>query len=106
MTPKTQKRGTFELFQSHFDQLLNQNHELVILANKIDWPRFQAAFADCYCPDNGAPGKAIRLMVGMQYLKYTFNVSDEDASAHNGWKKSSAKPSHWQFEKNICRKKT
>ena len=78
MTPKTQNRGTFELFQSHFDQLLNPNHELVILANKIDWPRFQAAFADCYCPDNGAPGKAIRLMVGMQYLKYTFNVSDED----------------------------
>jgi IS5 family transposase len=25
----------------------------------------------------GAPAKAIRLMVGLHYLKHTFNVSDE-----------------------------
>lgn len=77
MTPKSQNRDAFELFRSHFDQQLNPNHELVTLANLIDWTRFDAVFADCYCPDNGAPGKAIRLMVGLQYLKYTFNVSDE-----------------------------
>ena len=37
MTPKSQPRDAFELFRSHFDQLLNPNHSLVILANQIDW---------------------------------------------------------------------
>jgi IS5 family transposase len=49
----------------------------VRLVEKIDWPRFDADFADSYSEDLGAPGKAIRLMVGPQYLKYTFNESDE-----------------------------
>ena len=77
MQPKPQKRDAFELFQSHFDQLLNPTHELVQLAQKIDWGRFEAAFAGGYSPDMGAPAKATRLMVGLQYLKYTFDESDE-----------------------------
>ena len=47
------------------------------LADKIDWPRFDTAFADSYNDELGAPGKAIRLMVGLQYLKYAFDESDE-----------------------------
>jgi len=77
MPPKPQKRDAFELFQSHFDQLLNPAHELVQLAQKIDWGRFEVAFAGGYSPDLGAPAKATRLMVGLQYLKYTFDESDE-----------------------------
>jgi len=77
MPPKPQNCDAFELFQSHFDQLLNPAHELVQLARKIDWGRFEAAFAGGYSPDMGAPAKATRLMVGLQYLKYTFNESDE-----------------------------
>ena len=42
MQPKPQKRDAFELFQSYFDQLLNPAHELVQLAQKIDWGRFEA----------------------------------------------------------------
>ncbi len=91
MTPKTQPRDAFELFRSHFDQLLNPNHALVILANQIDWRRFDVAFADCYCPDNGAPGKAIRLMVALHYLKYTFNESDESVVAR--WVENP----YWQY---------
>jgi IS5 family transposase len=77
MKPKPQKRDDFELFQAHFDQLLNPNHNLIQLGRKIDWSRFDVAFADCYSEDMGAPAKATRLMVGLQYLKYTYNVSDE-----------------------------
>ncbi len=84
MQPKPQKRDAFELFQSHFDQLLNPAHVLVQLAQKlalsregIAGGRFEAAFAGGYSPDMGAPAKATRLMVGLQYLKYTFNESDE-----------------------------
>ncbi|MBI1824764.1 MAG: hypothetical protein HY287_06490 [Planctomycetes bacterium] len=66
MQPKPQLRDSFELFQSHFDQLLNPRHELIRLARKISWERFEAAFAGQYSPDMGAPGKATRLMVGFR----------------------------------------
>ncbi len=77
MKPKPQPRDAFELFQSHFDQMLDPSHELILLAGKIDWSGMDAAFVDCYRPDIGAPAKAVRLMVGLHYLKYTFNESDE-----------------------------
>ena len=82
MKPKSQaSEAQLQLFQAHFDQILNPDHPLVVLANKIDWPRFDAALEDCYCPDNGAPGKAVRLMVGLHYLKHAFNESDESVVA-------------------------
>ena len=77
MKPKTQDATALELFQAHFTQILNPEHPLLRLAQAIDWPRFEAAFADSYCEELGAPGKAIRLMVGLQYLKYAFDQSDE-----------------------------
>jgi hypothetical protein len=55
MKPKLQPRDVFELFQAHFDQLLNPKHELVQLANKIDWLGMEAAFVDTYCPDVPRP---------------------------------------------------
>jgi len=56
MRPRSQAEDDqFRLFQAHFDQLLNPDHPLVVLANKIDWQRFDTVFADCYCPGTGAP---------------------------------------------------
>ena len=75
-TPRCEA-SQLDLFQSNFDQLLNLSHPLCILATNIDWSRFDVAFADCYCPDTGAPGKDIRLLVGLHYLKHSFNESDE-----------------------------
>lgn len=66
------------LFLAHFDQILNPRHPLVVLANKIDWARFDATLQECYSPDFGRPAKNVRLMVGLLYLKHAFNVSDED----------------------------
>jgi IS5 family transposase len=78
MKPRTSPdAGQLQLFQAQLEQLLNHRHPLVILADKIDWRRLETAFADCYCPDVGAPAKAFRLMVGLHYLKHTFNLSDE-----------------------------
>ncbi len=91
MKPKAIPRDAFELFQSHFDQLLNPKHELVLLANKIDWPSMEAAFLDCYSPDMGAPAKAVRLMVGLHYLKYAFDESDE--SVVSRWVENP----YWQY---------
>ncbi len=91
MKPKTQPRDAFELFQAHFDQLLDPDHELILLANQINWPGLDVAFADCYRPDIGAPAKAIRLMAGLHYLKYTFNESDESVVAR--WVENP----YWQY---------
>jgi len=78
MRPRSHAGGDqLDLFRAHFDQILNPDHPLVALARKIDWPRFDAAFVECYCPDTGAPAKAIRLLVGLHFLKHTFNESDE-----------------------------
>lgn len=91
MKPKAQDATAFELFQAHFSQILNREHPLVRLADKIDWPRFEAAFADSYCEELGAPGKAIRLMVGLQYLKFAFDESDE--SVVDRWVENP----YWQY---------
>lgn len=74
LNPESTQR---DLFRASFDQILNPKHPLVLLAQKIDWPRFEVAMADCYSPDMGAPAKAARLMVGLVYLKHAFNESDE-----------------------------
>lgn len=79
------------LFQAHFDQLLKPDHPLVLLADRIDWARFDIALADCYCPDNGAPAKAVRLLVGLHYLKHAFNESD--ASLLERWVENP----YWQY---------
>jgi IS5 family transposase len=78
MKPKPRPVASqLDLFQAQFEQLLNHDHPLFLLANTIDWKRFDVAFADCYCPDVGAPAKAIRLLVGLHFLKHTFDESDE-----------------------------
>ena len=48
MKPKSQDATAFELFQAHFDQMLNPDHPLIQLARQIGWARFDAAFADSY----------------------------------------------------------
>jgi IS5 family transposase len=78
MKPRSlSESGQLDLFQARFEQLLNLDHPLCVLARQIDWARFDVAFADCYCPDTGAPAKAIRLLVGLHYLKHAFSLSDE-----------------------------
>jgi IS5 family transposase len=82
MRPRSQAdRDQFDLFRAHFDQLLNPDHPLVILAQKIDWARFDATFAEFYTAELGAPAKSTRLLVGLHYLKHAFNVSDESLVA-------------------------
>ncbi len=92
MRPRSQgDHDQLDLFRAHFDQLLNPNHPLVILAQKIDWARFNAAFAEFYADDMGAPAKATRLLVGLHYLKHAFDESDESLVAR--WVENP----YWQY---------
>ncbi len=81
MKPESTPSDDLLLFQAHFDQLLNPAHPLIKLAGQIDWAAFDDAFGELYCEDNGAPAKATRLMVGLHYLKHTFDESDESVVA-------------------------
>jgi len=65
MQPKPRSAASqFDLFQAQFDQLLNLSHPLYQLAAKIDWKRFDVAFAACYCPEISAPAKAFGCWLG------------------------------------------
>jgi hypothetical protein len=93
MKPKKniQKSHQMELFRPELIKIINPGHEMVKLANVVDWDRLDELFGETYCPDNGRPGISTRLMVSLHYLKYTFNLSDEDAV--DGWVENP----YWQY---------
>jgi len=64
-------------FYSTFEEQLDHSHSLYILANTVDWQKFEIAFAKHYSATMGAPAKPIRLMVGLLILKQLRNLSDE-----------------------------
>ena len=68
---------TPDLFRSNLDQILNHAHPLLILANQIDWTVFNDEYGKTYDEKNGKHSCPTRLMVGLHYLKHTFNESDE-----------------------------
>ncbi len=79
------------LFEIRLSQLLDNSHQLYRLANAIDWSEFDSAFGNLYSPDQGRPAKPTRLMVGLHYLKFTFNMSDEEVVAR--WVENP----YWQY---------
>ena len=72
----TKPHITPSLFSSLSD-MLDQSHPLYKLADKIDWAKFDTAFAPLYCQNNGRPAEPIRLMCGLLILKHLRNLSDE-----------------------------
>ena len=76
MKPKKPK-SELELFQSHLDQILDHDQPLYKLSHRINRSAFAAEFGALYSPEKGRPGLPIRLMVGLHYLKHTFDESDE-----------------------------
>jgi hypothetical protein len=56
---------------------LNAAHPLYRLAGVVNWAQFERQFGQFYADDLGCPALAIRLLVGLHYLKYLYNVSDE-----------------------------
>lgn len=75
-----EKPTEITLFNSHKQlvDIIDINHPLVVLANSIDWEEIEKEFLDAYPSKTGHPNKPIRLMVGLHYLRYMFNLSDEN----------------------------
>ena len=87
--PETQRSD--DLFRARLSNLLDPKHKLVRLAGLIDWQRFETAFGPLYHESIGRPGKPTRLMVGLTYLKHTFNLADEEVVER--WVENP----YWQF---------
>lgn len=90
MQPKS-RPPQCELFGARLSELLNAEHPLYVLAERMDWSQFDAAIAACYAEELGRPGVNTRLMVGLLYLKHAFNESDESVVAR--WVENP----YWQF---------
>jgi transposase, IS5 family len=56
---------------------LNAVHPLYRLAGAVNWAQFERQFGKLYAEEMGRPALATRLVVGLHYLKYLYNVSDE-----------------------------
>ena len=69
------------IFETPLDQIINMEHPLVHLAGQFNWASLEEAFGKLYVPHLGRPGLPTRLMVGLHYLKYAYDHSDESAVA-------------------------
>ena len=76
MKGKSPIRNTPELFRPMLNSFIDEKHELVLLAERIDWQYFEEEFGRLYST-KGRPGKPIRLMVGCLLLKQMYNLGDE-----------------------------
>ena len=92
MRPK-EKRQTGEqpLIGTRLEFLIDLDHELVRLSQTINWEAIASEFRPMDCPDNGRPAVPTRLMAGLQLLKHTFNLSDEQVVVR--WTENP----YWQF---------
>lgn len=62
MIGKSPKKEQRDLFRPMLEDFIDMNHELVLLANKIEWSHFEKEPV-VYYSDKGAPGVPIRMMV-------------------------------------------
>jgi IS5 family transposase len=70
-----------DLFRSRLEQILDRKHPLYVLANKIDWKRFEQSYGALFAQKHGRPALPTRLVVGLHYLKHAYNESDESVVA-------------------------
>jgi IS5 family transposase len=66
-----------DLFRPMLRDFINPSHELVLLADVIDWQYFEDEFKQCYSENSGAPSVPVRLMAGCLMLKQLYNLGDE-----------------------------
>ena len=90
MKPRSTPSDHDDLFRARLDQILDTDHPLIRLADKIDWDQIDGRVAQCYA-DEGRPGLSPRLMVGLHYLKHAFDESDE--SVCDRWVENP----YWQY---------
>jgi len=81
MRPKKPARGSSgDLFRARLDQIIDMGHELVRLADAIDWDWLDGELAGLFSAE-GRPATETRFMVGLLLLKHIHALSDEGVCA-------------------------
>ena len=70
--------------------LIDARHPLVSVSHEIHWSMFEKEFGLSFT-DEGRPAVDTRLMVSLHYLKYTYDLSDEEVIAR--WSENP----YWQY---------
>jgi len=78
------------MFRPRLRDIINPDHPLVKLADAVDWRVFERNLKPFFS-HTGRQAKPVRLMIGLQYLKYAFNHSDESVLA--AWVENP----YWQY---------
>ncbi|MBN9403801.1 MAG: IS5 family transposase [Burkholderiales bacterium] len=82
MGPKSPPAVTeHDLFRLELINMVNRRHELVRLAELVDWSVFEREFGTQFASTTGRPALPARLVSGLLYLKHTFALSDEEVVA-------------------------
>jgi len=76
MIGKSPNQDQGNMFLPILKEIINPEHELVILSHKIDWSTFENEFSELYS-HTGQPGVPVRMMVGLLLLKRIYNLGDE-----------------------------
>ena len=76
--------------EAELSKIIHANHPMVKLADEINWQGFEEDFGELYS-DKGRPGISTRLLVALHYLKYLYDLSDEDVVY--GWLENP----YWQY---------
>jgi IS5 family transposase len=76
MLKKLPKQPQLEMFKTVLTSFIHPEHELCLLAKKIDWVYLEKEFAPLY-GTVGRPSVPIRTIVGLLLLKQMYNHGDE-----------------------------
>ena len=84
MRPKISQSEEYqlELGKPRLCSFIDRNNELVLLGEVINWRHFSERFGRGFHESQGRPGLPTRLMVGLTYLKYLNNLSDDKVIKH------------------------
>jgi len=76
MLKKLPSQPQLEMFKTVLASFINPDHELCLLANKINWGNLEKEFAPLYA-EVGRPSIPIRTIVGLLLLKQIYDLGDE-----------------------------
>ena len=80
-----------DLFKIFLRDLVDPTHPMGRLVGQVDWRQFEEALAPVFADEQGRPSADVRLVAGLMYLKYAYDLSDEDVW-QPGWRNP-----YWQY---------
>ena len=87
---KTRQTTQMDWVRVALTDLVDPRHPMAKLSRQINWAAFDEKFGVSYS-DEGRPAVETRLMVSLHYLKYTYDLSDEEVVAR--WVENP----YWQY---------